>query len=240
MPTQAPISAGNRLAEQEPAVLSPIASPWVKPVEQTDSQITGNDLYAAPLPSTDTVPIPDMVPPGNLPAGNLTQPVEPMEIFGESLMQEPVPVPEPISTAQSGASPLLDLIAAQAEADSTIEIAPLLDKVYGGQYLTEVPEAAAVVAAPHTVEPATPVPGGQSTDAGSMPIEQPLNVEQLPSMEQLPIAEQQPITETIVEESSESLLDVLSSLESELLGKETDEEYDVNKLLGEYGFKADE
>ena len=39
-------------------------------------------------------------------------------------------------------------------------------------------------------------------------------------------------------EKSETMLDALTALESELLGEEAGEAYDVDKLLGEYGFEA--
>ena len=40
------------------------------------------------------------------------------------------------------------------------------------------------------------------------------------------------------DDSPESLLEALSSLESEILGDSSGDSYDVDKLLGEYGFEC--
>ena len=144
-----------------------------------------------------------------------------------------------------------DVVAKQTQADATIEIAPLLDQIYGGEYLPPSIIAQHI----HREEPSQTEDVTQSESADISISVAPevlftdentidLGPENKSSADKNAKASSPAGTKSAENTEkaapSESLLDVLSSLESELLGDGSVDEYDVNKLLGEYGFKSDE
>ena len=189
------------------AVAEPIAAAPEMPVSARKVVV-----HAHTSPAAKPKPLPDEIPAANMPAGNLTQAVDPMSLFGSGLQPDAPLIKDP-PPANTGALPILDLLAAQSTETPAVEIAPLLDHVYGGQYIAKATQPRAEELQPETISqtfddfPPTPV---------LTPIEIP------------------PATE-----DTESLLAALSSLESELFGEGSSDDYDIDKILGEYGFESD-
>ena len=244
------------------ATPNPAPLPAVDPVAAFEAApLPVVDVVAAPISVSDTAVTPQDVVLTAAPTGNMTEPVDPMSIFETDPQAEPLS--EPAVQEGFGATteplPIIDALISQPE--STIEIAPLLDHVYGGQYIAAQKAEATAPQAP--VAPQTPetpqAPAAPEVDPflaqtikktlTSEPLAEPLaqTTQAAPPTkpsEDLSVASvvSDVLDETasltpIVEESSDATLDALSVLESEILGET--EEYDVDKLLGEYGFESD-
>ena len=219
-----------------------------------------DEAAAVPEPSVDadatpvaeaapiSPPIPQVV---GKPSEDMTEPVEPMAIFGDGLQAEdpllkpavpegeladaPAPPPASVLSSQTEPLPIVDAIVSQPGP----EIAPLLDYVYGGQYA-----AAAQTTAPASPQPqeAPPVAASpQTPPTAAQPSAKSLTpepvVEPVAQTTQSAPQTEVPSTPPIDEDNPKAMLDALSALETEILGDA--ENYDVDKLLGEYGFESD-
>ena len=219
------------------------------------SELSSSVEAAAPVavtPVSDVIAqinLPEMPPMEEIPQiierpdEDLPSHVEPMNIFGEGIQAESEPLVD--FTAKDSEPTIEDLISHTGPLPVT-EIAPLLDQIYGGKKSAKKDSAASqkikvqqvASAAVHNiadVKPQAPV---------APVINQDLPTVELPALASLsidgfatPVAAPVPVSKAV--SNAGTMLDALSALESELLGEGSGDSYDVDKLLGEYGFESD-
>ena len=199
------------IAVETPSVQQAVPAPQQVPAPQATPQQVPPQQVTASTPE-QTASLSDVIPAENLPAGNLGGAVEPLDIFGDAL-QPNVPPLTSEGAFQSDAVPILEELATGP--------LPIIDKP-----LSEVDTIPADNIAPLLDH----VYGGQ------------YNVAQ--KADQPPTANTEPVVQADTDvlaqiEPTESTLSALSALETEIFGEGADDGYDVDKLLGEYGFESE-
>jgi signal peptidase II len=312
--TTQPIYAGqtpiHHYEATQPTPVEPAQPVYREPAPSANFNSFSTDELVAiansEAPVSEAFVVPELIPVPEIevrPDIDLTSQVDPLSIFGAGL--EPN-APSFIDPATHGHIPIVEALAATGPLPK-IEIAPLLDHVYGGQYSAKSPDVTttqipAPASAPGSVStpahvPASapaPVPASEASVISESPatvIQQAPVAPQTVVPSEIPIAPQHqvaaapipatppvmqttqpvmpsppaqpsppappaippavetlPLTEAHIQAPIESgpgghpetMLNALSALETELLGDASKDDYDVDKLLGEYGFESDE